>query len=217
MATRFARSTHAPGKSQLIDNTVFSAGVPASGIGKLTRSMAVGKSGRGNAYPNATAKAAAEPSGRDYDRLFTGDENGKAIVQFAKLYALDIATQIVNHFANTPTAFQSNFDVATEAIILKDVNGLPSVDDAWKTRYGGHTIRIRVRGMFVEMSKPQAFLITMTIEGLVNDQGAQDFKPILNEIVGLVPLRRAAEPAIVPPAEERQQPAIGTDEAERAG
>lgn len=148
----------------------------------------------------------------DFHHLFHKDTNGTTIIQYARLYAMDIATQIVTHFAEAEDSMKPEFDVATEAIALETIQGLPSASDEWKTKYGKQKIRIRVRGNFIIHAKPLGFLITMSIEGLsALDRG---FKAVFQDIIGFVPIKKPGPPST--PDSEEPAPSVSPDDADRS-
>lgn len=217
MHTRFAAPSPVPGRTQQIGNVALPT-TTASSIGKRTNVIPLDQKPYRHlkqSAGSATNQASAEIGQGDFGRLFGQDENGKLIVQYARIYALDIATQIINHYAETPDDFQPHFDVATDSIVIGSISGLPSANDEWKSRYGRLKIRIRVVGTFIELAKPQGFLVTMSIEGLFGADSKQTFKPVLNEIVGAVPLKKE-EPSVAPPPNP-DPPSVAPESANHAG
>lgn len=216
MPRRFAAVARAPGAPQPVP---ASAGSPRAGsrptVGKHTATSLEPYRSAAKSHSSGPTAVPVEFDRDDYNRLFTKDENGKLILQYARLYALDIATQIITGFVEIESSFKSQFSVATESIPLEDIGGLPNRSDEWKAKYGKRKIRIRVTGEFMHRAKPSGFLVNMSIEALFVTGTDRGFSPVFQEVLGFIPLKNLAPPAVAPDPDTPSPPSVSPDDASR--
>lgn len=218
MSARFAAPTQVPGRALRTGTVAVPEKQPSrAGIGKQTNAMPIG-----HLYPTQATTAAighdsASSAEDHYTQLFSNDENGKTIVQYARIYALDIATQHVNHYAETPADFKPTFDVATRSFTIAEIQGLPSTSAEWKARYGAHKIRIRVVGTYSKLSTPPGFLVTFSIEGSFGASAEQTFKPVFSQVLDLLELKMPEEPSDAPPSRDLGPPSVDPENAPFSG